>query len=164
MFQKQRFFAPTENEIDSKKLQLIATSAKARLALNESFFSSALPALYQQIKADRRTRYRTFFTKFTNLNLLDQDTYQLLYEKNPRAESERSALNFLYHGLATTQNPKEILSPLLSDESKLLQGTHDKAFRVSAIHEAADIIVVLGLGLGLFLDVLLTKSSAKAHL
>lgn len=163
MLQNPRFFAPVESELDTHKLQVIAASARAKLTLNETFFASSLPSLYQQIKKPSENRYRTYFTKFSNLNLFDEQTSQLLYENDPKTESEQSATYFLHRAVSVVNIKSEsALYPLLADECKLFQGNQDKAFKVRSVHQSAEVIVVLGLGLGLFLETLLTQSSAKA--
>lgn len=163
MLQKSRFFAPVESELDEQKLHVIAASARAKLTLNETFFASSLPSLYQQIKKPSENRYRTFFTKFSNLNLFDKQTSQLFYENDPKTESEQSATYFLHRAVSVVNTKSEsTLYPLLVDECKLFQGNQDKAFKVRSVHQSAEVIVVLGLGLGLFLETLLTQSSAKA--
>lgn len=162
MFQKKFFFTPSQTDLDKHTLKAVTLSASTKLKLNSLFFSQNLPVLYQQIQSLETPRFHTFYTKFGNLNLLDEASQQVLYGRKPSAQSVESAHNFIKSPLSQIMSDdKQPLRPLLNESVKPFKTKVSKWQQTSEINETS-VVVVLGLGLGLFLDTLIQKSNAKA--
>lgn len=162
MFQKKFFFTPSQTDLDEHTLKSVTLSAATKLKLNSLFFSQTLPALNQQVQSVQQPRFHTFYTKFGNLNLLDEANQQVLYGRKPSVQSIESAQNFIKFPLTQIMSgDKQPLQPLLKESIKPFKTKPNKWQQISDIDETS-VIVVLGLGLGLFLETLIQNSKAKA--
>lgn len=162
MFQKQRYFKPSETQIDQQKLELTATSARARLQLNEAFFAQALPALHVQIKSLGKPRFRTFYTRFDNLNLFDTERGSMLYDEQPKDQSQASIESFLQRPLVETVEKKAAGTEDLLPDYTIAGNNTGRAFKVSTDILPQHVCVVMGLGLGYSLEHLIAATRAKA--
>ncbi|MBA3988917.1 6-hydroxymethylpterin diphosphokinase MptE-like protein [Aliidiomarina maris] len=162
MFQKKTFFTPSQTDIHAHTLKAVTLSATTKLKLNSLFFSQTLPALHQQIQRVDTPRFRTFYTKYGNLNLLDEASQQVLYGRKPSLQSAESGRAFIKAPLTQPMsNDNRPLQPLLSKAAKPFATKTCKWQQVGEIDDDS-VVVVLGLGLGLFLETLIQSSRAKA--
>ncbi|MGX5913388.1 motility associated factor glycosyltransferase family protein [Aliidiomarina sp. Khilg15.8] len=153
-------FKADEQEERARITDQLATYVTARLAINEDYLRRAMPNLLQDIKSNSVTQFRTFVTRFATLNLLDEQTHQLLYSEDPSQQCSEHIGQFLKCAPTKRLDKSEYKQSLINKSARFTSKEPDFKVPYADIREDADVLVMLGIGLGYALKAAVEQSNA----
>lgn len=161
MLQAVEYHKSTHLSDFQKTLQ---SNLQTRLAMNQLVFRQYMPNVISQLKSNKKTRFTATVTRFDVVNVTDAEHGTVLYGENPVAASDAHVSNFLRGAPTKTFGDHKIEPVSLIPEyaQVALRGSVPQCkLPLSEVPDAADTIVMLGLGLGHSLRVLLQRKPPR---
>lgn len=157
----QKHLAPCSHEQSELEAQQNAF-LEQRTKLNRTAFQTFMPQLAVVFEENIVDDLGLFCNKEGQLNLVSQNSGQVIYGLEPQAESEQDITHFLAHAAHIKLDGTPVKQvPLLRAYQMPESKGFVPALPLSQVPEQADTIVMLGLGLGHALEALLRSPKVQ---